>query len=90
MPKHSTLGDSTALGGDNLDAQTTGTSGSNCSGKWHPKTINDRTCSNSFDYPPVWDKDSEKYFFDSFERCCSVFYDGRCAREDFCGTPSTR
>ncbi|KAL7552813.1 hypothetical protein ACHAWF_018765 [Thalassiosira exigua] len=89
MPKHSTLGDSTALGGGHLDAQTTGTSGSNCSGKWHPKTINDRRCSNSFDYPPVWDKDSEKYFFDSFERCCSVFYDGRCAREDFCGTPST-
>ena len=58
-----------------------------CDGRrWHPRTVTDRTCSNSHDYPPLWDQPtySTKYLFNSFESCCRVFYEGQCSKEDVC------
>jgi len=65
----------------------------NCVGRrWHPKTVTDRTCSNSHDYPPLWDNHpySEQYLFNSFKQCCKVFYGGTCNQEDVCEAIASR
>mmetsp|Transcript_19468 Transcript_19468/g.41640 ORF Transcript_19468/g.41640 Transcript_19468/m.41640 type:complete len:635 (+) Transcript_19468:2027-3931(+) len=63
----------------------------NCD-RWHPKTITDRTCSNSQDYPSLWDNYpySEQYVFNSFKQCCKKFYGGTCNQEDVCETIQNR
>ena len=66
-------------------AQSTNTK--NCDEmKWHPKTITDRTCSNSPDYPSLWDKKTYtgQYLFNSFKQCCKRFYGGSCNQENVC------
>ena len=54
--------------------------------QWHPKTIDDRTCSNSNAYPPLWDNPpyNEQYLFKSHEQCCKIFYGQSCGMEDVC------
>jgi len=52
--------------------------------KWHPKTVNDRTCSNSLHYPPLWNVYPDQYLFQSFKQCCKKFYNGTCKQEDVC------
>lgn len=81
---------STGIAVEKPDATATPTSSNpNCKTndmKWHPKTVNDRVCSNSNEYPPLWDNPpySEKYLFTSFKQCCKRFYNGQCNKEDVC------
>jgi len=55
--------------------------------KWHPITVQDRICTNTVTYPPLWDTPSysEKYLLTSAEKCCKEFYsDGVCHKLDSC------
>ncbi|KAL9190778.1 hypothetical protein ACHAXT_000484 [Thalassiosira profunda] len=62
------------------DAETT-----SCEGrKWHPTSVDDRTCSNSDRYPPLWDHPATGWLFDTYMQCCNAFYGGRCAKENVC------
>ena len=54
---------------------------------WHPVPGGDGTCTNSLDYPMVWNYGpySTEYFFDSAEACCAGLYgDGECVMVDAC------
>jgi len=55
---------------------------------WHPVPGGGRTCTNSLDYPEVWNYKpySVKYFFDSAEACCGGLYNdgGGCIMVDAC------
>ena len=67
---------------------STSTSTDNCDGRrWHPKTFIDRTCSNSDEYPPLWNKApmSNKFLLGTAEECCSAFYStGECQIVNVC------
>ena len=55
--------------------------------RWHPADIRRRICTNSPDYPALWDSPplSQTYFTDSADECCRKFYDNmRCRRRDVC------
>ncbi|EJK46345.1 hypothetical protein THAOC_34993 [Thalassiosira oceanica] len=55
--------------------------------RWHPGDIHRRICTNSPDYPALWDSPplSETYFTDSADECCRKFYDNkRCRRRNVC------
>ena len=55
---------------------------------WHPVPGGGRTCTNSLEYPKVWQHEpySLKYFFDSAEACCGGLYNdgGGCVMVDDC------
>mmetsp|Transcript_8277 Transcript_8277/g.18531 ORF Transcript_8277/g.18531 Transcript_8277/m.18531 type:complete len:807 (-) Transcript_8277:157-2577(-) len=58
-----------------------------CLTRWHPGDIKKRICTNSDQYPSLWDYAplSETYFADTAEECCQTFYNGRrCRIRDDC------
>jgi len=61
-----------------------------CNGrKWHPLTATARVCTNSDEYPPLWDtpQHSKVYLLNSASECCAAFYgDGKCNEIDVCDT----
>lgn len=70
-----------------VSTKTTPSDSQNCDKRrWHPKTITDRTCSNSHDYPSLWDNNpySEQFLFRTFKQCCKKYYGGACKIEDVC------
>ena len=74
---------------DSMGASTS--SQQDCNGrKWHPKSVSNPTCSNSGNYPPVWDDNPDQYLFSSFEHCCRAFYGEDCNKEDVCDTVASR
>ena len=55
--------------------------------RWHPGDLNRRICTNSPDYPVLWDSPplSQTYFTDSADECCEKFYENkRCRIRDVC------
>lgn len=58
--------------------------------KFHPNT-GESMCTNSFDYPPLWDNPElkDQYFFETLEECCeAIFNTPTCSHEDIC-TPTS-
>jgi len=59
-----------------------------CKTRWHPGAIDRRICTNSADYPAIWEEDpilSVAYFVDTADECCVKFYNGkRCRIKDVC------
>lgn len=52
---------------------------------YHPTTPNERTCTNSKDYPVAWDQHSDRFLSVSAQDCCAKFYsDGTCFIKDVC------
>ena len=60
----------------------------NCEGKkWHPKSSTDRTCSNSDEFPAIWEMDGmrDTFLLSTAEKCCAAHYsDGDCKILDIC------
>jgi len=61
-----------------------------CEGRmYHPRSVEDRTCSNDRDYPEMWDRPGmiAKYLLTSADQCCASFYDdGPCNVVNVCST----
>jgi len=58
-----------------------------CTTRWHPGNMNKKVCTNSNDYPSLWDEAllRDKYFTDTAEECCEKFYNGkRCRVREEC------
>ena len=52
---------------------------------YHPTTPEQRTCTNSQDYPIVWNEQSDRFLFVSAQDCCAQFYsDGVCFIKEVC------
>lgn len=59
-----------------------------CEGKkWHPKSITERVCSNSDEFPAIWGLPplSDEFLLNTAEECCFQHYsDGDCEILDIC------
>ena len=57
-----------------------------CEGcEWHESITSGKTCSNSPNYPSVWDEDPAArsyHFFHTAEECCETRFPGDCTIED--------
>ena len=57
--------------------------------KYHPTTIQQRICTNSDEYPVLWESSYEmisEYFFATSNECCAAYYttEGECIVENVC------
>lgn len=53
-----------------------------CQTRWHPGDFRRRICTNSPNYPDLWNDPvlKETYFTDTAEECCEKFYPGKKCR----------